>query len=121
MVQSDFGPLQYGEGDYIVIPSGTPYRVVPETTDNFTLIIQSRTPVRFPERAGVGHYAPFDYDVIETPDPRTNHRAKTRMGVARAAPRRLHLGVLRLLPPGCCRVERDAYRNERQTCLKERD
>lgn len=69
VLQSDFGPLRYSEGDYLVVPKGTSYRVVPETTDNFTLIIQSRTRVRFPERGGIGHYAPFDYDVIETPEP----------------------------------------------------
>jgi len=68
-VQSDFGPLQYCEGDYVVIPKGTSYRVVPETTDNLTLIVESRTRIRLPERGGVGHYAPFDYDVIETPEP----------------------------------------------------
>ena len=67
VLQSDFGPLQYSEGDYVVIPKGTNYRVVPETRDNFTLIVQSRGPIDFPERAGIGHYAPFDYDVIETP------------------------------------------------------
>lgn len=68
-LQSDFGPLSYVEGDYLVIPKGTTYRVVPETSDNFTLIVQSRGEVDFPERGGVGHYAPFDYGVLETPEP----------------------------------------------------
>ena len=68
VLQSDFGPLAYVEGDYLVIPKGTSYRLVPDSRDNFSLIIESRGPVSFPDRAGVGHYAPFDYDVIEVPE-----------------------------------------------------
>jgi len=85
VLQSDFGPLQYYEGDYLVVPKGTSYRVVPETTDNFTLIIQSRTRVRLPERGAIGHYAPFDYGVIETPEPRpvTEQRAEWELRVRR--------------------------------------
>jgi len=69
VLHTDFGPLRYEEGDYIVIPRGTTYRVIPEPGDNFTLIIRSRGEVGFPERAGLGHYAPFDYGLLETPEP----------------------------------------------------
>ena len=69
VLHTDFGPLRYAEGDYIVIPKGTTYRVLPETTDNFTLIVQCRGEVGFPDRGGVGHYAPFDYGLLETPEP----------------------------------------------------
>jgi homogentisate 1,2-dioxygenase len=69
VLHTDFGPLRYAEGDYIVIPKGTTYRVLPETPDTFTLIIQSRGEVGFPNRGGVGEYAPFDYGLLETPEP----------------------------------------------------
>jgi len=85
VLQSDFGPLSYGAGDYLVIPKGTTYRLVPETRDNFSMIIQSRTAIRFPDRAGIGHYAPFDYDVIETPEPApvTEQKAEWELRVRR--------------------------------------
>lgn len=69
ILHTDFGPLRYEAGDYVVIPRGTTYRVIPQTEDNFTLIIQSRGEVGFPDRGGVGHYAPFDYGLLETPEP----------------------------------------------------
>jgi hypothetical protein len=59
---------------------------VPETRDNFSLIIQSRGPIGFlPERSGIGHYAPFDYDVIETPEPGavTEQRSEWELRVRR--------------------------------------
>jgi homogentisate 1,2-dioxygenase len=45
-----FGPLDYEPGDYINIPRAVTYRVIPETHDNFFLIIQSKHEFEQPEK-----------------------------------------------------------------------
>src|SRR4029450_831179 len=37
-----FGPLRFEPGDYLVLPRAVTYRLIPETSDNFFLIVQSR-------------------------------------------------------------------------------
>ena len=69
LLRTDYGPLRYEPGDYLLIPKGTTYQIVPDKPDNMSLVIQSRGEIGFPERGNVGHYAPFDYGVIETPEP----------------------------------------------------
>jgi homogentisate 1,2-dioxygenase len=69
VLRSDYGPLRYEEGDYILIPKGTIYQILPDGSDNFSLIVQARGEIGFPERGNIGHYAPFDYGVLETPEP----------------------------------------------------
>ncbi len=68
-VETDFGPLSYQRGDYIVVPKAVTYRILPETTDNFFLIIQSRTEFEQPSRGLVGQHALYDPAVIVTPEP----------------------------------------------------
>lgn len=69
-LETDFGPLAFEPGDYLVIPRGTTYRVVPETSDNFFLVIESRGEISLPDRGPLGPNAVFDPGVIVTPDPR---------------------------------------------------
>jgi len=70
LLNSDYGPLRYEEGDYILIPKGTSYQIVPDQSENFSLILETKGQIGFPERGNIGHYAPFDYGVIETPEPK---------------------------------------------------
>jgi homogentisate 1,2-dioxygenase len=69
LVRTDYGPLRYEEGDYLLFPKGTSYQIIPDGLDNCSLIIETRGEIGFPERGNIGHYAPFDYGVIETPEP----------------------------------------------------
>ncbi len=69
VVETDFGPLQFEKGDYLVLPRAVTYRVVPETTDNFFLIIQSRTEFDQPDKGLIGHHALYDPGTIITPEP----------------------------------------------------
>jgi homogentisate 1,2-dioxygenase len=69
--ETDYGPLPYEPGDYIVIPKGTNYRVVPDNAENYFFIIESRRgPVAFPERGILGQHVPFDFALLESPEPR---------------------------------------------------
>ncbi|MBI5423964.1 MAG: homogentisate 1,2-dioxygenase [Opitutae bacterium] len=50
-LESNFGKLRYKQDDYIVIPRGTIYRLVPDdVTKEDYLILESTHPVRVPER-----------------------------------------------------------------------
>ena len=69
LVETDFGPLAYEQGDYLVIPRAVTYRIVPKTKENFFLIIQSKTEFEPPEKGLVGHHALYDPGVIITPEP----------------------------------------------------
>jgi homogentisate 1,2-dioxygenase len=68
-IETDFGPLMFEKGDYINIPRAVTYRVVPETADNFFLIIESKTEFEQPEKGLIGQHALYDPAVIETPEP----------------------------------------------------
>ncbi|MQY29449.1 homogentisate 1,2-dioxygenase [Nocardia aurantia] len=69
VLRTDFGPLRFGEGDYLVVPKAVTYRMVPETTDNLFYVVRTTGPIGFPERGVLGQYVPFDFGVLETPEP----------------------------------------------------
>lgn len=68
-LETDFGPLDFERGDYLVIPRGTTYRVVPRTRDNFFFIIESKGEIEIPNRNQLGPNAIFDLGVLTTPEP----------------------------------------------------
>ncbi|MCO4764036.1 MAG: homogentisate 1,2-dioxygenase [Myxococcales bacterium] len=67
-LESDFGPMGYERGDYLVIPRGTVYRLVP-TSETAVLTIEAASEVKIPDRGIVGQHALFDPAVIEAPTP----------------------------------------------------
>lgn len=68
-LETDFGPIAFETGDYLVIPKGTTYRWVLESKDNALLLIQSKARIRQPDRGILGQHALYDPAVIETPEP----------------------------------------------------
>ena len=56
-IETDFGPLSFEPGDYLVVPRSVTYRVLPSTTDNFFLMIQSRSEFNPPEKGLIGQHA----------------------------------------------------------------
>lgn len=69
IMETDFGPLRFEPGDYIVIPRGTTYRVLPETNDNAFLIIESFSRLQQPDRGLLGQHALYDPAIVKTPEP----------------------------------------------------
>ncbi len=67
-LETDFGPLQYEQGDYLVIPRGTVYRFTPETASQF-LLVESASELHFPDRGMLGQHALFDPAVLRVPTP----------------------------------------------------
>jgi homogentisate 1,2-dioxygenase len=68
-LETDFGPLAFETGDYIVIPRGTTYRILPESADNAFLLIESFSRIKQPERGILGQHALYDPAIIDTPAP----------------------------------------------------
>ncbi len=67
-LETDFGPLAYEVGDYLVIPRGTVYRFTPAELTSL-LVVESFGEVSIPDRGMLGRHALFDVDVIKTPTP----------------------------------------------------
>lgn len=67
-LETDFGPLPYEPGDYVVIPRGTAYRLAP-TTPSRLLVIEAFSEVAFPDRGMLGQHALFDPAVVQVPSP----------------------------------------------------
>lgn len=49
-IQSVFGRLDFGYGDYIYLPRGTTYQMIFETEENRFLFVESTGPIGFPKR-----------------------------------------------------------------------
>ncbi|MGI8680975.1 MAG: homogentisate 1,2-dioxygenase [Mycobacteriales bacterium] len=69
VLQTDYGPLDYSAGDYLVIPKGTAYRWVPDGGESFLYIIESTAPVTLPDFGLMGRHAVVDPKVLVTPEP----------------------------------------------------
>ncbi|TFD99547.1 homogentisate 1,2-dioxygenase [Jeotgalibacillus sp. R-1-5s-1] len=88
-VESTFGTLPYKPGDYIVIPIGTIYRVVPDEGETKFLVIETNSWITTPKRYRNIHgqlleHSPFcerDFhppEKLETFDDRSEYHVKTK-------------------------------------------
>jgi homogentisate 1,2-dioxygenase len=67
-IETDFGPLAYEPGDYLLVPRGTAWRLAPTSVTRL-LTIEAFSEVRFPERGMLGQHALFDPAVVRVPSP----------------------------------------------------
>jgi homogentisate 1,2-dioxygenase len=63
----DYGRLEFSEGDYLLLPRGTMWRVEPKEPLTALLIEATDDAYRLPERGPLGQHAVFDPAVLETP------------------------------------------------------
>ncbi len=63
----DFGHLAYREGDYVLLPRGTMWRLEPAQPTKMLLIEASNSAYRLPEKGLLGAHAIFDPALLETP------------------------------------------------------
>ncbi|MBI3554867.1 MAG: homogentisate 1,2-dioxygenase [Deltaproteobacteria bacterium] len=68
LLETDYGPLKYRKGDYLVVPRGTTYRFYPEGAGQFYLLIESMSELSIPDRGQLGRNAFYDPGVIEIPE-----------------------------------------------------
>lgn len=65
---TEFGPITYEPGDYILLPKGTTFRHMPKSDDGVFYVTQSAQPINFSEHEQVGRHVPFDPALITVPD-----------------------------------------------------
>jgi homogentisate 1,2-dioxygenase len=63
----DFGHMTYREGDYLLIPRGTMWRLEPTSPTTSLLIEATNSHFKLPERGLLGPHAIFDPAALETP------------------------------------------------------
>lgn len=64
---SDFGTLAYGPREYLVIPKGTNYRLIPDDVEHLSYVMETTESIAVADRAMLGHFLPFDTAVLEVP------------------------------------------------------
>lgn len=63
----DFGALTYSEGDYILLPRGTMWRIEPQSLTRMMMTEATNSSYQLPEKGLVGPHAIFDPGILETP------------------------------------------------------
>ena len=63
----DFGHLPYRDGDYVLLPRGTMWRIEPRTRTTMLLIEAANGSYKLPDRGLLGGHAFFDPAALETP------------------------------------------------------
>jgi homogentisate 1,2-dioxygenase len=63
----DFGHLSYREGDYIVLPRGTMWRIEPKARTVALLIEATDSSYKLPDRGLLGPHAQFDPAMLDVP------------------------------------------------------
>jgi homogentisate 1,2-dioxygenase len=67
-VETDFGPLSYEPGSYVLVPRGTAYRLA-ATSPTTCLVIEAFSEITFPDRGMLGQHALFDPAILQVPSP----------------------------------------------------
>ncbi|HEY8201170.1 MAG TPA: homogentisate 1,2-dioxygenase [Actinomycetota bacterium] len=68
-LETDYGPLAFEPGDYLVVPKGTTHRFVPDGRENFLLVIEGEGEYGLADRGLLGRHAQFDPGVLDVPEP----------------------------------------------------
>ncbi len=65
---TEFGRLQYEPGDYVLIPKGVTFSLMPDAGDSHLLVIESPAPLTLTEHQQVGRHMPVDPTVLTVPE-----------------------------------------------------
>lgn len=66
---TEFGPIPYEPGDYVLVPKGITYRIRPAGPENYFLVIESTEELGFADTGAFGRRAPFDPGLLYVPSP----------------------------------------------------
>lgn len=67
-LRTEYGPLDYRVGDYLVVPRGTTYRFEAAALTELLVVESQESRFSLPERGLLGRHALFDPAVIEVPE-----------------------------------------------------
>lgn len=68
-LRTEYGPLDYRQGDYLLVPRGTTFRFEPAEPTELLWVEARDGAFSLPERGLLGRHALFDPAVIEVPEP----------------------------------------------------
>ncbi|MGH9085199.1 MAG: homogentisate 1,2-dioxygenase [Acidimicrobiales bacterium] len=68
VLRTEYGPLDYRPGDYLVIPRGTTYRFEPVALTELLVVEAYESRFDLPDRGMLGRHAIFDPAVLEVPE-----------------------------------------------------
>jgi homogentisate 1,2-dioxygenase len=69
LLRTEYGPLTYRPGDYLVVPRGTTFRFEPTSPTDALAVEAYDGAYALPDRGLLGRHALFDPAVIEVPEP----------------------------------------------------
>jgi homogentisate 1,2-dioxygenase len=67
-LRTEYGPLDYRVGDYLIVPRGTTYRVEPAEPTELLVIEANESRFTLPDRGLLGRHAIFDPAMLEVPE-----------------------------------------------------
>ncbi|MET8406124.1 homogentisate 1,2-dioxygenase [Streptomyces sp900116325] len=67
---TEFGPIPYEPGDYVLVPKGVTYRIRPAGPVNYFMIVESIEELGFADIGSHGRRAPFDPALLYVPTPK---------------------------------------------------
>jgi homogentisate 1,2-dioxygenase len=67
-LRTEYGPLYYRPGDYLVVPRGTTYRFEPDAPTDLLVVEAYEGSFRLPDKGLLGRHALFDPAAIEVPE-----------------------------------------------------
>jgi len=76
----DFGHMEYGEGDYIMLPRGTMWRLEPASPSKILMMEATNDSYRLPDKGLLGPHAIFDPGVLDIPHIDDPFRAQQKKG-----------------------------------------
>ncbi len=68
LCETEFGPIPFETGDYIVLPKATTYRILPHG-DFTAMIMETRGELTIPDFSMMGRHAPLDPTLLYVPEP----------------------------------------------------
>lgn len=68
-IETQLGPLPYERGDYLQLPRGTTYRLIPTAPTSLLTIEAFSGPFQQPDRGLIGQHALYDPAILQYPEP----------------------------------------------------
>jgi homogentisate 1,2-dioxygenase len=65
---TEFGPIPYGPGDWVLLPKATTFQQLPDPGDSLLMVVESPTPIQMAEHENVGRHTPIDPTMLDVPD-----------------------------------------------------
>src|SRR5437762_13415392 len=65
---TEFGPIAYEPGDWVLVPKATTFQQVPDPGDSLLLVVESPTPIHMAEHENVGRHTPIDPTMLDVPE-----------------------------------------------------